>query len=563
MTTRTLAALALATLLAPLAARADADVIIVNGNAPGVGFNDPTPVAPVGGNPGTTLGEQRLNAFRHAAGIWGATLDSRPDVNVFATFEPLTCTATSAVLGSAGPISVWTDFPGATYAATWYHAALANKLAGQDLDPTAPEIRARFNSNLGSAGCLTGSFWYLGYDTPAPAGQLSLVVVLLHEFAHGLGFSSVTNVSTGALFFGQSDTYSKFYHDELTGQGRDEMTDAQRQASALHSRQVVWSGPHVTDAVPAVLSPGTPVLSVVSAALTSDFPVGAAAFGPPLASPGVTGQMVAALDAANAAGPTTFDACTPLTNAGEVAGRVAVVSRGTCAFTVKVKNAQDAGAIAVVVADNAAGGPPAGMGGADASITIPSVRVTLDAGNAIRAAIAAGPVTGTLGVDPGIRAGTTRSGMAMLYTPSPVQPGSSVSHWDDSTTRNQLMEPAINTDLTTHVAPPYDLTLPLLRDVGWYLDRDLDQVDDDVADRCLGSDLGGTVVVGGIDTGVPNTLFTDGCTIVDRVNACGAGARNHGAYVSCVAGWTNALLGAGYLTDAQKGAIQSAAARNR
>lgn len=37
-------------------ARAAAAVTIVNNNAPGVGFNDPTPAAPVGGNPGTTLG---------------------------------------------------------------------------------------------------------------------------------------------------------------------------------------------------------------------------------------------------------------------------------------------------------------------------------------------------------------------------------------------------------------------------------------------------------------------------------------------------------------------------
>jgi hypothetical protein len=47
-----------------------ATIVIVNGNAAGVGFNDPTPVAPVGGNPGTTLGQQRLNAFEYAASLW-------------------------------------------------------------------------------------------------------------------------------------------------------------------------------------------------------------------------------------------------------------------------------------------------------------------------------------------------------------------------------------------------------------------------------------------------------------------------------------------------------------
>jgi hypothetical protein len=54
-----------------------------------------------------------------------------------------------------------------------------------------------------------------------------------------------------------------------------------------------------------------------------------------------------------------------------------------------------------------------------------------------------------------------------LYTPNPYQPGSSVSHWDTSAFPNQLMEPAINSDLTTSVKPPQDLTLPLLQDIGW------------------------------------------------------------------------------------------------
>lgn len=49
-----------------------AQFVIVNINAPGAGFNDPTPRAPVGGNPGTTLGQQRLFAFEHAAAIWSA-----------------------------------------------------------------------------------------------------------------------------------------------------------------------------------------------------------------------------------------------------------------------------------------------------------------------------------------------------------------------------------------------------------------------------------------------------------------------------------------------------------
>ena len=76
----------------------------VNTNAPGVGFNDATPAAPVGGNPGTTVGQQRLNAFQYAADIWGSIPASSavPRSNIQASFTPLACTATAATLGSAG-----------------------------------------------------------------------------------------------------------------------------------------------------------------------------------------------------------------------------------------------------------------------------------------------------------------------------------------------------------------------------------------------------------------------------------------------------------------------------
>src|SRR5580765_1401268 len=88
-------------------ASAAATITIVNGDPAGVGFNDPTIVAPVGGNPGTTLGQQRLNAFQAAANTWGATVTAVPTIRILATWEALTCTATSAVLGSAGATEVF------------------------------------------------------------------------------------------------------------------------------------------------------------------------------------------------------------------------------------------------------------------------------------------------------------------------------------------------------------------------------------------------------------------------------------------------------------------------
>jgi PA domain len=537
---------------------AGTQITIVNGNAAGVGFNDPAPAAPVGGNAGTTLGQQRLIAFQAAANIWGNTLDSNSEVRIVATFEPLSCTATAATLGSAGTISIFSDFPGAEFPNTWYHGALADKRAGFDLDPTSPDIRARFNVNLGNPGCLTGIGWYLGLDTN-PGTQIDLVTVLLHEFAHGLGFSQFASVSTGTQILDQTDVYGRLLLDNSTGKTWDAMTNAERKASAINSRNVVWNGAAVTAAVPDVLSLGTPLLRVnAPAAIAGVYAVGAAAFGPPLSAPGVTGNVVLALDPADAAGPSISDGCSAITNAGSLAGNIALLDRGTCGFVVKVKNAQNAGAIAVLVADNVAGGPPAGLGGVDPTITIPSVRITLADGTKIRAQLAGG-VSASLGVDPTVFAGADPSGRAIMNAPNPVQSGSSISHWDPIAFRNQLMEPAINGDLTHSVKQPEDLTLAEMRDVGWYADADLDLVADE-NDCEPHSDLRPTVVVGSCNSGVANPLFTNGCTISDLIGHVAAGAQNHGGFVSGVAGLTNDLKKQGFITGAQKGAIQSCAA---
>ncbi|HKA89013.1 MAG TPA: PA domain-containing protein [Haliangiales bacterium] len=556
-------ALIAALALAPAAASAAVTITVFNANAPGVGFNDPTPAAPIGGNPGTTLGQQRLFAFSYAAGIWGATLDSVTPIRIFATFEPLACTPTSATLGSAGATSVFRDFPGAQLANTWYPVALVGKLLGAD--PLVPgpnignnHIRARFNSNLGNAGCLTGVGWYLGIDNNH-GGNIDLVTVLLHEFGHGLGFQTFTSVSTGAFLAGFSDTFAHRLADNTTGKAWEQMTQAERQASIRNGRHLVWTGPEVTAAVPATLAPGTPLLHVgAPASIAGDYVVGAATFGPQLTPTPVSGTVVAALDPADGAGPSTFDACSPLTNAAAVAGHIALVDRGSCTFVTKVKNAQNAGAIAVIVADNAAGSPPAALGGADPTIVIPSVRVTQADGAKIRAALAGG-VSASLRSDPSVRAGADAQNRALMFAVDPIVLGSSVSHWDTSAFPNLLMEPAINADLTHGL----DLTLPEMRDIGWYPDADLDFVPDTI-DACLGSDLSNTVVITGCDSGVTNFFFQQGadigCSVADLIRRCVAGAGNHGEYVSCASHTTNALKDAGILTGADHGAIQSCAA---
>ena len=452
------------------AAWSAATITIVNGDPPGVGFNETTAAAPVGGNLGTTLGAQRVNAFQAAAAKWGATLNSTVPISVLATWEALPCTATSGVLGSAGATQVFRDFPGAPRTGAWFGKALTARLLGVDPEPTTADIRARFNINLGSPTCLAGVPFYLGLDNNHGTA-VDLVTVLTHEFGHGLGFQTFTSGSTGAFLAGFPSVWDFFLTDSTTSKTWAEMSNAERAASALKNGKLVWAGPVVTAAVPGVLQQGTPLLTVsMPASVAGVYAVGTASFGPPLSSPGVTGEVMPVIDTA----PNLGLACNPLSalNALAVNGKIAVVDRGVCGFAVKVKNAQLAGAVGVIVVDNVVAAPPPGLGGTDDTITIPAVRITLADGNALKAALATrtrtrSGVFANLGVNLAVRAGADASGRALMYAPNPFQNGSSISHYDISAIPNLLMEPAINGDLSHEVTPPRDLTYPLLLDIGW------------------------------------------------------------------------------------------------
>jgi len=433
--------LAAAVLAMPVPAAASAHITIINADGPGEGFNDPTAAAPVGGNPGTTKGQQRLIAFQFAADVWGAALDSNVDIQIQASFDPLGAN----VLGSAGArfsINNFNDlaaagFPGGN-ANTNYHAALADKRAGVDLAAVLglgaafPEIVAQFSSDFD---------FYLGLDNNHGLKN-DLVVVLLHELGHGLGFSSFLSRTTGNTPSGFTDPYLDNTLDGSTNTPFPALlvppsTGATRLAAIQKVDQIVWTGGNVAAAVPTTLLFGRPQLDAPTLPSIDGSRYGTASFGPPVPATGITNTVVVAQDGA---GASSTDACEPLTNALAVSGKIALVDRGVCTFVVKVKNAQDAGAIAVLVADNVADNPPAGLGGVDPTITISSVRVLRATGDAIKAA---GPVTVTIGVNAARRAGTDLADRPQLYATIPIIGGSTLNHWDPIAFKNLLMEPAI------------------------------------------------------------------------------------------------------------------------
>ncbi|WP_312089364.1 T9SS-dependent M36 family metallopeptidase [Chryseobacterium sp.] len=104
----------------------------------------------------------------------------------------------------------------------------------------------------------------------------------------------------------------------------------------------------------------------------------AAQFGPSLNNVGVTGDVVVA---------NVINGCSALA-ANSLAGKIGLIERGggtNCTFVSKVKNAQDAGAVAVIIYNNqGAANFPSSMGGIDPSITIPSVLISNTEGEYIK-----------------------------------------------------------------------------------------------------------------------------------------------------------------------------------
>ncbi|HYB99161.1 MAG TPA: hypothetical protein VEC57_08475 [Candidatus Limnocylindrales bacterium] len=238
-------------LLAALPADA-VQFIVRNDDSPAEGFNDITPVAPIGGNPGDTLGEQRMYVFQYAADAWGARLNGNIPIVVSATFDALGGTQTSALLGSASPDTVHRDFLNATRSGTWYAAALANQLANDDLnsilDPDRPEMSAQFNSSVDGPTVLGTRGFYYGLDGNN-GSNIDFLSVVLHEIAHGVGFLDLIDPSTGSLFDPPPggnplpDAYTFWLEDPtVVPKSLVAMSDQQRKAAILNGPDLAWAG---------------------------------------------------------------------------------------------------------------------------------------------------------------------------------------------------------------------------------------------------------------------------------------------------------------------------------
>ncbi len=210
------------------------------------------PPPPMPGHPATAtfvvtyngFTPQAQTAFQHAVDIWSSLLVSSVPIHVTANWTALD----PGVLGSAGASSIYRDFPNAPQAGTWYNVALAEKLAGTDLNPTTdPDIVANFSSAVPN--------WYFGTDGNTPPGEYDLVSVVLHELGHGLTFIGSMTVSSGQGSWGEGTAFP-FIYDRYAENGTGQSllntslfpNPSAALAAQLQSNSVFFTGPEAVAA---------------------------------------------------------------------------------------------------------------------------------------------------------------------------------------------------------------------------------------------------------------------------------------------------------------------------
>jgi hypothetical protein len=176
-------------------------------------------------------------AVQAAVDIWSENFASTVPVNVNVKWGS---SSSYGVLASASAKNNFSNFNGAPDKTLYYASALANALAGRDLDPTSPEIEISITSNAP---------WYYGTDGNCPARSFDLVSVILHEMGHGLGFVS-GNYYDAFSGFGRVDQPTPFdaYAQLPDGRRLADMPSPSLEAGKAMTSDLVWSGENAVKA---------------------------------------------------------------------------------------------------------------------------------------------------------------------------------------------------------------------------------------------------------------------------------------------------------------------------
>jgi MYXO-CTERM domain-containing protein len=449
MTKAALSTLALlSAVVAARPAHAAATFELVVTDEPGVGFNDMTPATPIGGNMGTTVGEQRRIAFQHALDIWGKALDSPIPIIVSASFGPLECTATNATLGQAGPASMQYELPG-QQPDILFPEALADRIAGVDITPGMPDIEAEFNGSLPQ--CFAGLDWYYGLDAKAPDALADLIMTVLHEVGHGLGFLSTVVEETGELLNpGLVDPFTTKVTDAASGMPWDMMTDAARLTALGTARGLVWNGQYGNSAAATWLTAGAPRIRTMPDVPGLRDALIDANYGRLLSAGPVMGMVAL---------PTPPDQCDDV---APMTGLIAVLPQSNCHPLNQLDFAQFAGAVGGILVSDEEPPPAIDQSPEDLAIIAPTLPVVGMMKADTDKLLAATGVTVELYADMTRRTGTDAMGRVYIFASQPIT-NSSGSHIDPAVRPDAVLEPS----QTVNIHHDVTLERAMLRDIGW------------------------------------------------------------------------------------------------
>lgn len=477
----------------------------------GKGFDDPTAVAPVGDNPGKTLGEQRRQLLLHALTIWSGELESKVPIVVRAEFDKLECNERGAVVGGASPTGwIARRLPG-NAPPVIYPMALGDRLAGRDVAPGQPDIYIVFNSALDESPCRErlGSPYY-GFDG-AGGTKIDLLGTALHELAHGLGFASTVDEGTGELEIPLGvDVFSTHIRDLDLDATWDELTPAERARSTGNVRRLVFDGPATTRAAGLTLARGEPTLTLEPYVAGYSGYVADVGFALNPAQNPVRGKVAIA---------DPVDGCTDFKQS--VLGKILLIepNPARCRGRDSLERARRAGAAAVLlVTQQPVDRPALPISAGPQPISLPIVTIGESDAVSIARALARREVEGSLGGDPYRSVGADADGRPFLFASFPSVPGSSVSHFDPLARPDLLMEPYTATLPTLDL----DLTVAVMRDIGWITDCGNAQLDP--GEACDEGDGNGDVPWASCRENCQKPACGD--AVLDEGEACDDGGNN-------------------------------------
>lgn len=117
------------------------------------------------------------DAFQAAVDVWQSLLISKVPIKITAVWDAIS----SSTLATSGAKKVYKNFTNVPVKDVWYPSALAEAIAGVNLNGTEADISITVNKNIS---------WSFDTDGTRQAFKYDLMTVILHEIAHGLGFTT-------------------------------------------------------------------------------------------------------------------------------------------------------------------------------------------------------------------------------------------------------------------------------------------------------------------------------------------------------------------------------------